>query len=1517
MSLPVYLQSFKAAGVYRVVFDKSTVLNQDSSILRMVVGYSEKGPFNTPTYVANLQDFRTLYGTSTKLQEKRGNYFHRISEQCLQTGPIICLNLKKFDTEKVVGAQIDTNFNAKDPIDTVEIPVEDIYDTTRFWTLSADKLNEVRGAEYINIATTNTKATSGTFFIRKASGNKVSGYNITVRDWYSDATSNSNNEEMPEYLQGYENELMSAFFAEVYVFGGKFTADQVLASDTLKNYFIVGTDGKLKLRQYVKDSFGEYQDTLDYLYEDETSGAIGHYVGCLIPYFKDKNGTYQALDIVFNQDQDVHNMMMSFNVDMLEEDGTANIDLSGARYISTNTSIPDNVHQDKANGHELANEYKQYGTRVMCIKDLWSGTAKTTVLGNLNAPVVSDRIEFTNSLYDEDDVLKASLSYKNKKKITGYLYINSYSESEIVLRAVGSEDTIKIDLSNIKFDKGVDDDDFKYILYKLGAAVKYTEASDDNSEIVTKYKVYDSGLGTIYKGTDAYDEPTNIKGPKAVITSIGRDLDSDDDAVVVLSSATIKCNTTDVYITNKKHYLNSDLLIDADDDSQSWAVYGSSVSFIPVDDCWNIVADQDEQLSADTEDLVHTYTISTNASNDQSILAMLEVGDQFLAVDASVDMDGDGDYDDEKQNGFYDLCYVQETGTKVDEVTGMPTKYYVKFTGNLATYDEKINANEKDQIITDAEYQLLSDTQKAEYQPYEYSVSYHKVAEKTVSAQTYNNLADSVKDGFDVSSITFSKQVNALEYVLLNADAQALCTQNFVKNDATGEVTYLPSYTFVYDKYKTVYSSEEEAQAARSNIEGARGIAKVFGKSNESDLTAEIQKAQESVTAYQELVDAATVDRDNIQNSLTEAENGLNNLGDDATEEDKALGEQLIKELSDSLEQAENTLKSAEEDKQDAENKLADLKKQLEDSNTPIGWVVITVNDDIKFENGSTDTEYKITVDLAGLEYGGNDYTGYVATKYTDPEYDYGTVIETLTAEEFEKIRPIAPGTDEGQWDYADDKDGNNRGPGKAFEVAKDSYNEAVVNLSNTTGKTDTEIKALQEAYNKAEIAYNKAKAEVLKYDVVLTESVNADKTITATLNYEAKAYTHGVDGKNLSETSDETGIYLAGMKDLHYTVARWYIPADPNAMKNQSFIVRVERGLNQEIGTMSPVYLKGYTYEHPKPDGTGQKAKLDWLNYQLSALTEYKGLRTGLLSKAEIDYRYIIDGFESFVESGCKKVLSYLAKEKQSAFAILNFPAVKTFVKCPYTSFTDAKGVFNVQYVVDGRNKKKAATTKFDLPSNDEGASFCAFYTPLKFSDGSVDSVIPSAGLVSNIFMEKYASRHPYDIVAGPTYSTISASGLIGPDYHYSQDELNLIEPYGVNCMVYRPSFGTFINANQTAKQTPKSALSSVNVRELVIYLMDEIEKVLQSYQWEFNNQTIRNKIKDKADAICAQVAANGGLQAYLNVMDESNNTDEIIDNEMAILSTHIEPGRGMGKMVHELTLYRTGQMSSYIQGE
>lgn len=347
----------------------------------------------------------------------------------------------------------------------------------------------------------------------------------------------------------------------------------------------------------------------------------------------------------------------------------------------------------------------------------------------------------------------------------------------------------------------------------------------------------------------------------------------------------------------------------------------------------------------------------------------------------------------------------------------------------------------------------------------------------------------------------------------------------------------------------------------------------------------------------------------------------------------------------------------------------------------------------------------------------------------------------------------------------------------------------------------------------------------------------------------------------------------------------------------------------------LKPIYFEGYTYLNAAPASSRDWDKLQWQKTILSTLIDYEGLRTGLTSRTDIDYRYIVDTFEAYVDSEVHKELALICKEKENAVGFLNFPNAKTFKNCDYACFTDDKGRFQVKYIAEGANKQKNPGILFSLVSENNGASFVSYNTPLLFTDGTVKTYVPAAALVSNNFMDKYEGRQPYYVVAGPTYGRLTYTGLVGPDFNYTRADLDILEPLGVNVTVFVPRLGTYINSNQTAKQTPKTALSSMNVRELVIYLQDEIEKLLQDYQWEFNTPYLRDLVKAKADTICERVKNNHGIQEYLNVCDESNNTPDVIDNEMFVLSTSIEPGRTSGKMVQELTIYKTGALKALIK--
>lgn len=335
-------------------------------------------------------------------------------------------------------------------------------------------------------------------------------------------------------------------------------------------------------------------------------------------------------------------------------------------------------------------------------------------------------------------------------------------------------------------------------------------------------------------------------------------------------------------------------------------------------------------------------------------------------------------------------------------------------------------------------------------------------------------------------------------------------------------------------------------------------------------------------------------------------------------------------------------------------------------------------------------------------------------------------------------------------------------------------------------------------------------------------------------------------------------------------------------------------------------IYLEGYTYESLIDKTNNKRMTGQKLQDEIFKVLNYKGIRTALTNRVDIEYHYLVDTFESYLEKGCKSRLISLAKEKDNTFAILNFPKMSAFVS-DSSYRNETTNTFDI--------KKVADKIKFDLPSEVNGASWGGFFTQLTFSDGTLKSVIPSAALVSNNFMEKWGARQPYYIVAGPIYGQLSYDGLVGPDYNFGRSDLDVLEPMGVNAIVYVPRKGTYINSNQTAKQVPVSALSKIHIRELVIYLQNEIENLLQSYQWELNTQTLRDTIRSKADAICETIMNNGGLYAFRNICDETNNTPEVIDNEMIILDTEIEPARGAGKMVHQLTIHKTGAMSSTVK--
>jgi hypothetical protein len=151
-----------------------------------------------------------------------------------------------------------------------------------------------------------------------------------------------------------------------------------------------------------------------------------------------------------------------------------------------------------------------------------------------------------------------------------------------------------------------------------------------------------------------------------------------------------------------------------------------------------------------------------------------------------------------------------------------------------------------------------------------------------------------------------------------------------------------------------------------------------------------------------------------------------------------------------------------------------------------------------------------------------------------------------------------------------------------------------------------------------------------------------------------------------------------------------------------------------------------------------------------------------------------------------------------------------------------------------------------------------------------------------------------------------------------FTPSDIEFLNQAQMNPIVFKRNRGYVIETENTAQTLYRSALSYIHVREVLIELERELSRMLLDFQWKFNTADIRAEIKLRADVICETYVSRNGLYNYFNKIDEENNTPDVIDNQIGVLDTYVEPIKGMGIIVNNITILRTGAISAggFING-
>jgi hypothetical protein len=127
------------------------------------------------------------------------------------------------------------------------------------------------------------------------------------------------------------------------------------------------------------------------------------------------------------------------------------------------------------------------------------------------------------------------------------------------------------------------------------------------------------------------------------------------------------------------------------------------------------------------------------------------------------------------------------------------------------------------------------------------------------------------------------------------------------------------------------------------------------------------------------------------------------------------------------------------------------------------------------------------------------------------------------------------------------------------------------------------------------------------------------------------------------------------------------------------------------------------------------------------------------------------------------------------------------------------------------------------------------------------------------------------------------------------------------VNPIASFPGVG-LVAYGQKTLQTKASALDRVNVRRLLINLKRYVRVVAESLLFEQNTLTTRNNFVSQVNPYLESVQQRQGLYAYKVVMDDSNNTPDVIDRNQLVGAIYIQPAKAIEYIYITFNITPTG---------
>ncbi len=181
----------------------------------------------------------------------------------------------------------------------------------------------------------------------------------------------------------------------------------------------------------------------------------------------------------------------------------------------------------------------------------------------------------------------------------------------------------------------------------------------------------------------------------------------------------------------------------------------------------------------------------------------------------------------------------------------------------------------------------------------------------------------------------------------------------------------------------------------------------------------------------------------------------------------------------------------------------------------------------------------------------------------------------------------------------------------------------------------------------------------------------------------------------------------------------------------------------------------------------------------------------------------------------------------------------------------------------------------------------------------------VPASTLIPGVFAYTDASSDPWFAPAGLTRGGLGQ--VVKAERKLTSGNRDTLYEANVNPIATFPQSGVVVFGQKTL-QKKSTALDRVNVRRLLISLKSFIGQVADNLVFEQNTIATRNNFLTQVNPYLESVQQRQGLYAFKVVMDDTNNTPDVIDRNQLVGQIYLQPTKTAEFIMLDFNVLPTG---------